>query len=134
MREVKSKQINDCSYEVTQLGAIKGRSLLTRLARILGAGGGDMAKSLGMITEEDMSYICDSFSEVTVVKQPDGKAPYLKNIFDMHFAGKYDEMIQWLMFCLEINFGSFLDVKSIGDKAQAVQGSSESSSPKVVTG
>jgi len=134
MREVKSKTIKDCTYEVTQLGAIKVRSLLTRLARILGSGGGDMAKSLGLITEEDMTYVCDAFAELTVVHQPDGKAPYLKNCFDLHFAGKYDEMIQWLMFCLEINFGSFLDVKSLGDKAIAVQASSESSSPKAATG
>lgn len=98
--ETRSKTINDTEYEVRQLDAITGRRVLTRLQRA--------AKSM---SDEDMDFLCDSFAPSTCVISTNEKgqrvAPKLSAIFGLHFAGKYDEMTEWLAFCIEVNFGSF---------------------------
>jgi len=47
----------------------------------------------------------------------EGRWPNLKDIFDAHFAGEYEELIGWLKFAIEVNFGSFF--QKAGAKMQA---------------
>jgi hypothetical protein len=65
------------------------------------------------ITEEDTDFFCDHFARATcVVMQDDSgraKSPKLDGIFSLHFAGRYDAMLEWLLFCFEVNFGSFFE-------------------------
>jgi hypothetical protein len=64
--------------------------------------------------------VCNIFADSTDVVIHDDKGkrePQLSKIFDLHFAGKYDEMLAWLIFCVEVNFGSFFDglkTRSVG--------------------
>ena len=37
----------------------------------------------------------------------DLKMPRLDGVFDEHFAGRYMEMVQWLAFCVQVNFQGF---------------------------
>ena len=115
-----SKKIGNHTYEVTPLGAIEGRRVFAKLAQLMGgmvgmiAAGGkaDMVKGFQAFAEsctpDVMDFFCDTFSKVTQVHMPDGKVPYLKDIFDDHFADNYSAMVEWLAFCLEVNFASFL--------------------------
>jgi hypothetical protein len=57
---------------------------------------------------EELDFFCDLFSERTQVELG-GKPVELQGIFDVHFAGKYFDMFEWLSFCLEVNYGSFLE-------------------------
>lgn len=119
-RTNKTRKIGNNDYEVTQLGAIEGRKVFARLAQLMGGMVGTLAaggkpnpveafKSFAeAMTPEVMDYFCDTFTKVTVVHRPDGKAPFLKDCFDDHFADNYGEMVEWLTFCLEVNFASFL--------------------------
>lgn len=112
MIESKTKVIDGLKYTVTQLGAKKGMRALTRLARLLGPAfaSGDqteaMAGLFSRLTEDDVEYFCDTFAPLTTVEQ-DGKAPQLSSIFEIHFTGNYSSMLQWLLFCIEVNFGDF---------------------------
>ncbi len=120
MRSNKTKRIGTNGYEVTQLGAVEGRRVFARLTQLMGgmvgtiAGGGkaDLAKGFesfaAAISPDVMDYFCDTFTKVTQVHRPDGKTLFLKDIFDDHFADNYSEMVEWLVFCLEVNFASFL--------------------------
>lgn len=124
MREVQEKKIGDNTYRVRPMGAREGRRVLARLAQVLGGGlagivsaangGGKDAVFQGLesiaknFTEEQIDYFCETFTPFTSVRKPDGKEPQLKDCFDDLFACNYWEMSQWLMFCLEVNFGSFL--------------------------
>lgn len=118
MVETKEKDIQGTTYRVTQMDAVKGRKVVARLIKLLSgaAEGGDsaLAKVFAAITEDDMDYFCDVFAANTDVGYEGGKWPNLKSIFGLHFAGKYGEMMEWLLFCVEVNFGNFLGAASQG--------------------
>lgn len=116
-----TKVIGETEYEVTQLDAIRGRKVMVRLAKAFApvlAGGKSadglarLGEALANISDDDVDFLCDTFAPSTSVISTDAQgrrvAPQLSKIFGLHFAGKYDELIQWLYFCLEVNFGSFV--------------------------
>lgn len=119
---VQSKTIGEYSYAVTQLDAVKGRRVFARLLKVAApalaslSGGSkvkpdDLAKGLAALaetlSEDDVDFFCDAFAPSTTVTLADGKAPRLSDIFAVHFAGKYLELVKWLAFALEVNFGPF---------------------------
>lgn len=125
-------RIGEYEYAVTQLDAKKARRALARVAKYIGAlqsGEGEegFAKAMALLTEDDVDYFCDLFAEFTTVKI--GKEePNLDSIFGMHFAGKLDEMLQWLGFAAKVNFGAFFAKASAKAKALAAEAAKESSS------
>ncbi len=142
-RTNKTKQIGKHTYEVTQLGAIEGRRVFARLAQLMGgmvgalAAGGkpnpvDAFRSLAeAMTPEIMDFFCDTFTKVTQVHIAGGKVLFLKDVFDDHFADNYGEMIEWLTFCLEVNFASFLGgAGGLSALLRRGTGGSGSTSPK----
>ena len=78
---------------------------------------GNLAESL---SEEDFDYLCQAFASGSAV-QNGSKLVDLKEqgVFDLHFAGRYGELLQWLWFCIEANFGSFLGDLGIERAASA---------------
>lgn len=123
-----SKEIGAHTYEVTPLNAIKGRAVFTRFAKMLApflgeiAGNGKeegnerfsraLAAVAGGVSEDDMNFFCDAFAPTTCVVITDDatgrtRKPSLKETFGLHFVSRYDEMVKWLYFCFEVNFGSF---------------------------
>ncbi len=128
--ETREKLIGQHRYKVTQLGAKQGRGLLVRLTKLAGPGIGafvgglgarksadtDSAIAMGIsqalydlatrITEDEVGAILDDLAKNTVIVLGD-REPRLSDIFDGHFAGRYDEMIKWAAFCLEVNYHSF---------------------------
>lgn len=143
MLKVVSKTIGGTEYKVRQLVATQGRLVMLSLGRILGPAAAAAASSkdksevmpamieavLTNITPEDFTSLCNTFAESTDVVIDDEKGrrePKLSKVFDLQFAGKYDEMIAWLVFCVEVNFGSFLG--GLKTKSVATSAPSESSS------
>ncbi len=125
MLKVESKDISGHTYKVRQLVATKGRLVLLTLARIAGPAAAMAASAknkeavigpvieavLSNLTPEDFTSVCNTFAESTDVVIDDEKGrrePKLSNIFDLHFAGRYEVMLEWLVFCVEVNFSSFL--------------------------
>jgi|SRR5262245_33594623 len=136
--EAKERRIGGTLYRITQLPAKRGRAMLVRFIRLLGPGAGsfvgglargnkptlDAALGLGIadamhdlcsrIDEQDLATICDQFAEFTVVVVSRDVERRLNDMFDDHFAGKYDEMLMWLKACCEVNFASFFGGSSVG--------------------
>ncbi len=125
-RKNESRQIGDCTYEVTQLGGIAGRKVFGRLVKLLGGAVGALSgikengpdamvaafKSLAEnLDDQTIEYLCTTFDGLTQVHLPSGKTPNLRDVFDDHFAANYGDMVSWLVFCLEVNFGSFLGAR-----------------------
>ena len=129
-RAVKEKVIGGHRYEVTLLGAKQGRAMLVRLMRSLGpatagfiegtlhakgditvslvSGASDAIRELSQcVTEADFAAISDELARFTVVHLDAEHAPKLDAIFEEHFVGRYDVMLQWFAFGLEANFSSF---------------------------
>lgn len=136
--ESKERRIGATTYRITQLPAKRGRAMIVRLVRLLGPGAGafvggvgrggaggrgfDTALGIGLgdaiidvatrINDEDLGAICDEFATYTVVVQSREIELQLSKVFDDHFAGKYDEMLEWLRACAEVNFTSFFGASS----------------------
>ncbi len=149
MLDVKSKTIAGHEYKVRQLVATKGRLVMLTLARIIGPAAalaasakdkqsvmGDIITAvLQNVTADDFTSLCNTFAESTdLVIHEDGKRPRepkLSTVFDLHFAGEYQAMIEWLVFCVEVNFGSFFEgLKSKSDGTSAPSASDSESQTK----
>lgn len=129
-------EIDGCDFKVTTLGSKEATSLWFRAAGNLGAALASAFSSLNddqeadqgtlgtvlMLTiaqaiikmpESDFDYILGSLAKHTSVKVPDGQGhvPLSKLIPTPAdpFAGRMDLLVKYLMFALEVNFGSFLD-------------------------
>jgi hypothetical protein len=172
-RAVKEKVIGGHRYEVTLLGAKQGRAMLVRLMRSLGpatagfiegtlhakgditvslaSGASDAIRELSQrITEADFAAISDELARFTVVHLDAEHAPKLDAIFEEHFVGRYDVMLQWFAFGLEANFSSFFagtasDKSTLAERfkslmsllpqsPQASTGTSTASQPAPTTG
>lgn len=120
--EQSKKEINGNTYLVKPLPARKGISTLTMLIKLVGpafsSGDGTddkrVTKAFGEILNgleaQQVLDIADLFGGCTIVTRKDGTQIALSGgeMFDSHFAAKYAEMVEWLAFCLEVNFSDFL--------------------------
>ena len=130
--ETQTRHIGDHNYRISQLSTKPGRRLLTRLfgiisptmAKLVGdsqvkgkafklseltaAGLGSAIETLGaVIKEEDLDHFCDVLAEQTLLQTGPDKWVPLASVMEVHFAGKYDELLQWLFASLEVNYSSF---------------------------
>lgn len=113
--ETRARAIDGKQYKVTQLGAVQGRKVFTRLLRIIAPLLAAKDPSLGLadvaahITEADLDALCEVFAAKTMIPttMSNGAEVPLAGVFDDHFAANYGGMMRWLMFCLEVNFASF---------------------------
>jgi hypothetical protein len=127
MKETHKKEINGYTYAVTQMGALRARRVITRflqvaggaLAAISAAGGKAGRKEAVMavvenISDENMEFFYREFAADTVVSIPDPGRPDREArlsydaAFDDVFVNRYADMIEWLLFAFEVNFGNFL--------------------------
>lgn len=116
MREAVTKTIGESTYSIIPLGGRASARALTRLLRVWGSGvaGGNGSPSqafgamLRNLTEEDTDYFIDLFAPLTTVRMGD-KTPTLASVFEVHFVQKADEMVKWLLACLELNWSSFFE-------------------------
>lgn len=135
LRSTQEKDIDGCSYAVTQLGALKGSKVFVRVLKVLGPAfaSKDPAAFFDGLKEEDVEYLCSTFSPMTFVKGGQFPGP-LDKTFDFHFAGRYGALVQWLLFCVQVNFGDFLKGKGLGLGVGAPKASSGSDSQMASTG
>jgi hypothetical protein len=112
----KTKSIGAHDYTVEPHGAIKGRAILLRLAKVVGPAlsgvtkdnwGDKLSQLFGNLSEDDLTFFCNEFAAKTMVSTPDGGQLLLSKVFDVHFQDAYLELLQWLGFCVEVNFGGF---------------------------
>lgn len=119
MIETHDRVISGQVYKITQHGAKEGRKVLARLVQILGKPVAALADGEGLnalvnavgafvagLTPAEVDYFCDTFAPKTVV-QMDGAPVNLHGVFDLHFAGQYGDMLDWLVACIEVNYASF---------------------------
>lgn len=122
MLETQRREIGGVTYEVRQLDAVRGRRVFVRFAKVVAPALGALKAAakmspdealayalgqlVGNVSEEDLDFFCDVFAPATCLVEGNNR-PELAKRFELHFAGKYLEMLEWLAFCFEVNFGSF---------------------------
>lgn len=117
MLEAQTRDIGKHTYTVTPLDAIKGRRAFVRLANaaapVLSRASSPedlVGTLLSALSEKDVDHFCDLFGLTSTVTGGDygERTPLLtNNTFMNHFAGNYLDLLEWLAFCVEVNFGSF---------------------------
>jgi hypothetical protein len=128
MREPQDLQVGGRTYSVTPLPAGKGLAVMQRVSKCLGpalgklaSDQGALAAAVGEITErmsaEDLDWLCRTMAATTMVHEG-GKQLSLERIFDVHFAGEYDVLVDWLVHCFKVNFGPL--VAKLGLRAKPV--------------
>lgn len=129
--ETRERHIDGLRYTVTHMPTRKGLALLVRLTKILGPGlgaflggagraarlpgesGTEVALALGTsdavhdlcerLDAGELQFAIDELARCTTV-QVERDEPVLADIFDDHFAGRYDVLLRWLRFALEVNY------------------------------
>jgi len=140
-RETRETTIDGCTYRVTQLGATTGAQVMFRLGRAFAAVMASVSQGeldLAALSPSDFDWIVvtmkasTKFDLVDTVGGGTVRTVDLAPLFDEHFAGRYGQMLEWLKFALEVNFGPLADaVRSVLSGVTAL---SDSSRPKAATG
>lgn len=121
--EAKETSIGEFRYLVRQLPGRQSARVLTRLVKVFGPMMEQIGKQEGWkalaalvtnLTVEDTDYFIDAFAPMTEVILPSGKSPVLNGIFDVHFQGRAKDMVEWLAFCLKVNYSDFFGVLGVG--------------------
>lgn len=152
-RETKDTTIAGVRYQVTQLGATTGGQVMYRLGRafaVLMAGAAQDKIDLGALPPSDFDWLVKTLQATTKVGIVDdvtitdklGNAEKVGSghermldlgmVFDDHFAGKYPQMLEWLKFALEVNFGPLSD--ALGGLIRGLTGLSPSKPQPAATG
>jgi len=155
MRKTKQKRIGGRGYvyHVTQFGAREGGHVLVRLLKILGGSVGEalqgatdfdmgvvgkvIANLATTVDEKDLDYLVDTFAKTTSVEIEGKPVPLTaEGVLDVHFAGEYTELSQWLAFAVEANFGDFFGAAGIlkakaSDLPVSAVSSADGSSPSI---
>lgn len=135
MREPQEKTIDGTKYRVAPLPASKGLAILTMITKVVGpslvaapslaalAGGaaelfGDVCERLDEAQVERLSKAMAGHTLVEASPGKGGLVP-LGDHFDLHFAGDYGAMLQWMQFALEVNYGGFFDAVRAKSSAAA---------------
>ena|ERR1700682_1471034 len=119
MRETVNKPIDGFEYQIQQLGAKQGKTVMARMLRIFApaAEASDpVARMAAALTDAELDFLCDTFAKSTqfsAAAKPEAVLR-LSDFFDDHFAGRYGAMVKWLWACVEVNYGTFLADVGIG--------------------
>jgi len=123
-----SRTIDGYIYEVSPVAVGPGRKLLVKLLKIVAPAvkesgldgvqqaGTGMAKGLALIatlidrlSDSDLEDAQKLFGPQTRFTR-DGEEAWITLTYDMqqtHFAAQYQQLVEWLKFALEVNYGSF---------------------------
>lgn len=121
--QAQERMIGDATYRVFPLPYSKGKKVALALLRVIGpvlkaASLGGTAQEVGAevfnalplaLSEADFDMFERTFADVSFYLGPDGStwvpmaAPATR---ELHFAARYDAVLAWLVFHLEVNFAS----------------------------
>lgn len=111
------REIAGVRYEVWPLQFSAGKKILLKIIRAVTSAGdavnlGQLAQVhaiLTAMTDDDIRLIGDSFGDAARFWNGENMAPLIAKNQEMHFAGKIDVFLEWVMFAIEVNYGGFFD-------------------------
>lgn len=134
--QTNEKVIGGALFRVKPLGALKGQVILFRLIKAVGpavsrlavavaAKGGSLAEGAVLAavlanlptvavvffehaTPDVLAEVTTALAAETEVSMDEGEHFIgLSTVYDKHFAGKYRDLMTWLVFAIQVNFGPF---------------------------
>ena len=141
------RTIDGLSYETTILDADQGRKILVRVMKIMAggaaaagekmnkgswaAGMSGIAGLLERLSDEDLGVFIKTFGARSTVLLDSGNRVRIADVYLLHFAGKMLAMMDWLTFCIEVNYSDFFD--GVRAKLAEIWGSLPDGTPKPKT-
>lgn len=105
---IKIEKIGDYEFHTELVNPSVGFPMVMKLTQMFSTvAGGDLSKAFSSLSPKDIEEMTTIFAAHTKVKTPNGNLVPLKDFQQVLFAGKYDLMLKWLLFCVEANFGNF---------------------------
>lgn len=116
------REIGGVIYEVTPLPFGIGQKALMRFLRIaapllaaatgkdkdgVSVGAAVMKEFPSIVSDSDLEYFSKVFGDTSRYESEGKRVPLVVGNQEHHFAGRYYEYFQWLVFCLEVNFRGF---------------------------
>lgn len=105
-----TRQIGDNVYRTKIFGAVQGRDVFGRLMVAVGPALSSGFEGVATQAPKLLGLLDDFLPRSSLVvkiiagaKTKESEIP-LSEAFDSHFADCYDEMIEFLLFCVEVNF------------------------------
>lgn len=113
-----TRTIGNVTYESWPLPHSAAQKILFKFLKALGSaaeadGASDAAQFAALaraLPEEDLTFIASRFGDASAYTEGEVKgAPLVIQSQDLHFAGRFDYFLRWLLFCAEVNFSGFFD-------------------------
>lgn len=140
----KRVHIDGHDYEITQLGALRGRKLWLKLLHVIA----EPLKTLGSLEKLDeqalakvvasaiegldeatVEEFCEVYGQSCTVRVGERWPTLTGEVFDQHFARRYVSMSKWLLECTTYNFADFLGDSSLGSLAEKLRSGATKTSP-----
>jgi hypothetical protein len=136
--------IDGHDYEITQLGALRGRKLWLKLLHVIAeplktlgsletlneqAFATVIAAALEGLDEATVEEFCDTYGASCTVRVGERWPTLTGEVFDQHFARRYVSMSKWLLECTTFNFADFLGDNSLGNLAAKFRAAAAKASP-----
>lgn len=117
---VKAEKIGEFEFQVSMLPSEEGFPILMKLTQIFGmlGTGAELTKVVSALSPNDLNEMISTFAKHTRVKSDNGNVVLLSETKSVIFAGRYDLMLKWLIFCVEVNFSNFFG--GFGDMANDI--------------
>ncbi len=147
MLRTESLSLSGYTYQVTAIPARTGTRVAARLANALAPAvkalpeegfemnAEQLAAFIAPILQDPslgdtLDYLIGVFSaQTTVTDESNNNTQPLARAFDIHFADKYDDMLSWLVFALQLSMSSFFRVAR-DHAVRAAVAQSNSKSPR----
>lgn len=120
---IQERTIDGVTYRVTPLGLGIGKKTLSRFLQIVSgvmapmlenkssmesAGAAALKTLPTLLTDAEVTYFQSVFGPSSAYRDGDKWVPLLEATQEVHFAGRYMALFDWLAFCVEVNFAPFL--------------------------
>ncbi len=113
------RDIDGVTYEVWPLQHSVAQKILLKFLRALGAAasavdgsdGAQFAALAKALPDEDIAFIAAKFGDASACEEDGKMVPLVAMKQDMHFAGRFDAYLRWLLFAAEVNFAGFFDTE-----------------------
>lgn len=117
--KAQTRIIDGVTYEVWPLPHGVAQKILLKFLRAIGAAvdaasdseGAQLAALVKALPDDDIEFIAAKFGDASAYEDGDKSVPLVKATHDLHFAGRFDVFLRWLLFAAEVNFSGFFDTE-----------------------
>lgn len=115
--QMQEEEIEGVRYEAWPLPFSAARGILLKVSRALGAAAGavdgtstqQVGAILSSLSDKDIAQISEAFGNASRYHDGTNMVPLIASAQELHFAGRFDSFVRWIVLCVRVNFSGFID-------------------------